>query len=653
VVRKLTGILVANFDSKREEMKTFATLALSLFLVSGMAFADSPKDADPSPAKSAPPGKSKPAAKKAEKTDASFAAELEELRQTLQSQQEQLQMLKEELGKRDRQIDEAREAAAAANARAAEASSRSFEAVEASSAVKATTESISSTVGDLKASNESLTSTVTTVAKDQAEAKKASEDGPASIKYKGITLTPGGFLAAETVFRNRADVADVNTALTGIPFNGSDLSKTTEFNFSGRQSRATLLAEGKLASWTLQGYYEADFLGAGVTSNNRQSNSYVFRQRQVFARAKSESGWGITGGQMWSLVTETKKLLDNRTEALPMTIDAQYTVGFSWARQYGLRFTKDFGSKFAAGFSIESPQTTIGGRGFPANFFTNSVGAGGGLYNFIDTAGYTVNQTPDFILKVAAEPGFGHYEFYGIISTFRERNYPCATTAAAAVCLGKTGPSANGAFNDTRTGGGIGANARVSLFNKKVDAGLHFLGGDGVGRYSTAQLADVTARADGTLAPIRGGSALGTLEFHFKKDDIYLNGGTEYAFRTAYLNSTGKVGIGYGSPLFNNTGCNVEALGAAGNGTAGSVPSGTLSPANAGACAGDIRSITEGTIGFWHRFYNGPKGRLQFGMQYSYVLKNTWSGNNAGATYGQAPNAHDNMLFTSFRYYIP
>ena len=36
---------------------------------------------------------------------------------------------------------------------------------------------------------------------------------------------------------------------------------------------------------------------------------------------------------MWSLVTETKKGVDNRTEALPMTIDPQYTVGFSWARQ--------------------------------------------------------------------------------------------------------------------------------------------------------------------------------------------------------------------------------------------------------------------------------------------------------------------------------
>src|SRR5882757_9990686 len=97
-------------------MKKLAALSIAMFLVSGTAFADTPKNADPQPAKSQP---AKPkAAKKAEKSDAAIAAQLEELRQALQSQQEQLQMLKEELAKRDRQIDEAREAAAASNARA-------------------------------------------------------------------------------------------------------------------------------------------------------------------------------------------------------------------------------------------------------------------------------------------------------------------------------------------------------------------------------------------------------------------------------------------------------------------------------------------------------------------------------------------------------
>ena len=84
-------------------MNKLAALTLSLFLVCGTAFADTPKDSDAPPAKPKPPA----AAKSEEKSNAAIAAEIEALRQSLESQQEQLQLLKEELAKRDRQIDEA------------------------------------------------------------------------------------------------------------------------------------------------------------------------------------------------------------------------------------------------------------------------------------------------------------------------------------------------------------------------------------------------------------------------------------------------------------------------------------------------------------------------------------------------------------------
>ena len=84
---------------------------------------------------------------------------------------------------------------------------------------------------------------------------------------------------------------------------------------------------------------------------------------------------------MWSLVTETRKGLDNRTEALPMTIDPQYHVGFSWASQYGFRVTKNFGNKFWLGASVENPQTLFAASGQSQNFLLGSAGTGGGLYN--------------------------------------------------------------------------------------------------------------------------------------------------------------------------------------------------------------------------------------------------------------------------------
>jgi hypothetical protein len=59
-------------------------------------------------------------------------------------------------------------------------------------------------------------------------------------------------------------------------------------------------------------------------------------------------------------------------------------------------------------------------------------------------------------------------------------------------------------------------------------------------------------------------------------------------------------------------------------------------------------------MGFWYKFYQGPKGGFRLGVQYSYFSKEGWSGNNnvSGAA-GFAPKAVDNMIWTSIRYYIP
>jgi len=279
--------------------------------------------------------------------------------------------------------------------------------------------------------------------------KIISAESPAAIHYKGITITPGGFLAAETVFRNRATSGDINTPFTGIPFSAADLAHVNENVFSARQTRLSMLAQGKLGAATVSGYVEGDFLGAGTTSNNRQSNSYVFRNRQLFAQAAFDNGWIITGGQQWTMATENKKGILNRQEDLPLQIDPQYVVGFTLARHYGFRVVKSFHDKFSLGFSLEGPQATIGGRGFstvttinsaaaPAtivtsgattattgNFFINAPGTGGGLNNAFDANGYTVNKAPDLIFKAAADPGFGHYELFGIVSFFRDRIHPC------------------------------------------------------------------------------------------------------------------------------------------------------------------------------------------------------------------------------------
>jgi hypothetical protein len=57
-------------------------------------------------------------------------------------------------------------------------------------------------------------------------------------------------------------------------------------------------------------------------------------------------------------------------------------------------------------------------------------------------------------------------------------------------------------------------------------------------------------------------------------------------------------------------------------------------------------------MGFWINAYSGPKGRLRFGPQYSYVTREAWTGTGAPGTF-VAPHGIDNVLYTSFRYYLP
>jgi len=584
------------------------------------------------------------------KTGPVTAEDVQELKNALAAQQQQIQQLKAEMQRRDaalqqatQQMQDAQAAAAAAQAKADQAAQQAGQQQQAVSDLK-------TDVSDIK---QNATNTALSLQETQKNIQSSIEN-PVALRYKGITLTPMGFLAGETVWRQHATGGDINTQFNAIPFNGSDQSHISEFFASGRQSQIALLAEGTLSNFTMRGYYEADFLSSGVTSNNNQSNSYTLRQRQAYAQAALNSGWTFTGGQMWSLVTETRKGMDNRSEARPMTIDPNYNVGFSWTRQEGFRITKKLGSKFWVGGSIENGQIILGGHGASNNFLIGGQGANGGLYN--GTTNYSYNATPDFIGKIVYEPGFGHYEVFGIIRDFRDRIYPEATLPK---------PSVTGAFNNNATGGGAGANARWTI-DKKYDVGLHFLGGSGVGRYGTSQLPDLVVSPGGLLTPVTNYQALGTLEYHGKKLDVYLNYGAEYEDRTLFANSPK---VGYGSTAFNNSGCDSEVVpasttisvatppetagGATGTGTVpnpgslGTPLTGGYNPGSLKNCNGDTRVVMEGTIGFWYRFYQGPKGRLQWGPQYSYIDRNIWAGT------GGSPNATENMLFTSFRYYLP
>jgi hypothetical protein len=453
-----------------------------------------------------------------------------------------------------------------------------------------------------------------------AGAQAASTQPPmGTFRLGGVTVTLGGFLAAESVWRERNEVADIGSNYnTAIPFPNSPLYHENEFRGSARQSRISLLMQGDASpSIHLAGYFETDFLGTGPTSNSNESNSYTLRLRQAYMTA-DQNDWGLhfLGGQAWSLLTLNRVGITPRQENIPLTIDAQYVVGFTWARQWQLRLDKDFlDHRLWFGISVEEPQTvfSVGPNGaLPTGFGTvNDENPGGSLLppnqNFSD------DILPDLVAKVAFDPGWGHYELDGVLRAMHDRV-----------------SFTNAGTNHTTLGWGGGGGFILPLVPAKLDFQGSALAGYGIGRYGSAQLPDATIGPNGAPEPLPEVMALTGLVGHPSPLlDIYAYAGVEQEW-ARFFNAGGK-GFGYGSPLFDNAGCQTEL-------------------AAASTCVANTSGVAMGTLGFWWRFFKGSFGTMQFGAQYSYLRRNIFPG--AGAVKGTlaSPSTNQNMVLTSFRY---
>jgi len=436
-------------------------------------------------------------------------------------------------------------------------------------------------------------------------------DAPSTAIQAGpLRLTFGGFTALEGVERNRAEGADIGSDFnTGIPFPYQSIYHMSEFRESARQSRFSLLVQSSLSdAISAEAYLETDFLSAGVTSNARESNSYTLRMRHFYALVQDhDNGLYLLAGQNWSLATLGSQGLTPGKEIAPMTIDAQYVAGFNWTRNPQLRLVKSWGHSAALGISFESPQVVISAGPNAPVALVNQSGLGSGLEN--PTTTYSLDFMPDTIVKAAFDPGWGHYEIYGLVRGFRDRF-----------------PNSGAGTNYTAWGTAGGAGMVLPLA-APLTFQVSVLAGDGIGRYGSSQLPDVTVRPNGAFATIPAVQALAG--FVLKPDSrwtVYLYGGMEQADRTAFTSGTGTVGYGYGSPLYNNSGC--DSL----TGTAGT-------------CVANSRSVQQAAAGFWWKYYQGAIGNLQFGLQGSYTRRNTFTG------IGGDPNTDLSMVFVSFRYY--
>src|SRR5208337_4129283 len=235
----------------------------------------------------------------AKPTGPAISEQLSEMKQAIDAQQQQIKQLSDLVQSRDQKIQQLEQRLDQSQTVAAQAQTKADTAVAQTTEQQQTVMALKSDVTDLKTT---ATNSALTLQETQKSVKEALES-PLAIHYKGVTITPGGFLAGESVYRNRALGGDA-TPFNSVNMPGSGQNKVSEFFGSGRQSQITMRADGKIANVKLTGYYEADFLSGAVTSNNNQTNSYTLRQRQAWGQAAFDNGWTFAGGQMWTLLTE-------------------------------------------------------------------------------------------------------------------------------------------------------------------------------------------------------------------------------------------------------------------------------------------------------------------------------------------------------------
>ena len=432
----------------------------------------------------------------------------------------------------------------------------------------------------------------------------------------GLTIQLGGFLEGAAVYRTRNEVTDIASNFnTGIPLRQNPQYHEGEFRESARQSRFAILMHGDIdANQRVGGYAELDLQGAAPTANSNETNSYNPRIRQAYLAYDNDAiGLHVLAGQAWSLATMFKAGVTPRQENLPLVIDQQYVPGFSWTRQPQFRIAKDFGEgKYWLAASIESPQTvysTSAANGTGVDFGTANY-QNPGISTLTPGQNYSTDVAPDVIVKAAADPGWGHYELYGLARFFSDRV-----------------SNNNNGHGNTRLAGGIGGGVILPLLHN-VDFEARGLAGYGIGRYGTSQLPDATINRNGAPAPLPAVHALvGVVAHPVPSLDLYGYVGTEQTGRK-FFNAGGKA-YGYGNPLFSNAGCDIE-----------------LSTAS---CTAATSGIVQGTLGYWWRFLQGDFGTVQTGLQYSYTRRSIFRGVTGPGGTGNA-GTDDNMVFLSLRY---
>ncbi len=449
------------------------------------------------------------------------------------------------------------------------------------------------------------------------------ESAPLYFRIGDAKFTPGGFLDFVGFFRG-TNSGGIATSFGTIPYNNQVQGHSSETRLSSQASRIALKIETNAGANKVLGYVESDFVGNSAANQFVTSNAMTLRMRMYLADVR-RGKFEIMGGQAWSLMTPGRKGLAVLPGDLliPMVGDANYQVGFPWARQAQVRFTYHATDNTALAVSIENPEQFIGNTGpstSPAEVaFPFSYSAV--LTPQFDASNNqnTPNLHPDIIVKIAHDRKVGtrnlHLEGGGIARSFKVNNLQVGNPT--------------GIFtNHTLTEGGLTAGANFEAF-KNFNLVSNAVWGAGTGRYLAGLGPDVVVRpvtvsstvTDVALSPIHSGSIMTGFEYQPVKTTVIAAyyGGVYFA-RNSFVDITSplvtKPYIGFGgpsSPNYNN------------------------------------RAIQEGTLAVTQTFWKNPNfGALQFISQGSYLTRAPWF-----VAAGAPKNAHVFMSTAGIRYILP
>jgi hypothetical protein len=294
------------------------------------------------------------------------AAQLQQMQDQLNAQQQSINQLQQQLQQSNQQL-------MAAQGMVKKADQDAASAQQASSAAQQAANSLNSSVADLKSSTAAMSQSITSIQKDVKELLN-----PLAIRYKGVTITPGGFIDGGTVWRNHNTNSSLSTNMGQMPLGGEPNTKFTELHMDARNTRLQLKFEAKPNdNVKLTSFVMGDFYGtADPATNENQVNSWLFRIREAWAMAELKNGFFFVGGQMYSLWTPGRRGVGPTGQLLPIAYEGNQPIGLSYERGMQFRFGKKLSNNLSFAFEIEEPELAALTSNFTPTSLLGTQGSG-------------------------------------------------------------------------------------------------------------------------------------------------------------------------------------------------------------------------------------------------------------------------------------